>query len=281
MLPPFGFSVGDFITAFNLINKVRKAVRESGGASTEYVLLMQELQSLQLVLEHLQSLPASSEPSLSHINAVRGMARTIEVPLQAFLDKIDRFRDTLGDGSRSCLKRVMHQAQWATGMQEEVGGLRAAITMKIVSISMLMSISAMDARPLKNQQLDDSKQLLQLIRSKADENTRNLSNQLDKVTAKVQSTSELARLDTRRLLQVCAGLQVGVERIERRQWLQQRKSQDSQPRRISRIEHQTSSLQRNARSLNWSLCQATRTAGQLIERFGNLSKDILEYLKNI
>ncbi|KAL9079447.1 MAG: hypothetical protein Q9157_001656 [Trypethelium eluteriae] len=173
MLPPFGFSVGDFITTFSLINKVRKAIKETGGTSTE------------------------------------------------------------------------------------------------------------ESRPSMNQRLEHSQQQLQLIQIKADENTRSLSSQLDKVTAEVRLTSELARIDTRRLLQICAGLQVGIERIEKRQRFQPRKTQDSRPRRIARTEHQTSSLQRDARSLKWFLHLTTHTVSQLLQRFSNLSKEILEYSKNI
>ncbi|KAF2231425.1 hypothetical protein EV356DRAFT_293355 [Viridothelium virens] len=132
-----------------------------------------------------------------------------------------------------------------------------------------------------NQRLEHSQQQLQLIQIKADENTRSLSSQLDKVTAEVRLTSELARIDTRRLLQICAGLQVGIERIEKRQRFQPRKTQDSRPRRIARTEHQTSSLQRDARSLKWSLQLTTHTVSQLLQRFSNLSKEILEYSKNI
>src|SRR2546429_8753143 len=95
----FGFSVGDFIAVIQLIAMVSKALKGVGGASDDYRLLFQELEHLQLVLEQLRDLPPESSPSLSHLNAIKGMALAIQCPLQAFLERLEKYKVALGKGT--------------------------------------------------------------------------------------------------------------------------------------------------------------------------------------
>ena len=87
MASAFGFSVGDFVAAIGLTVKIGKPLRESGGATTDCRLVIQDLLTLQQILEVLQSL-RPAESSLSHVNAIRGMALTCLVPLNDFASKI-------------------------------------------------------------------------------------------------------------------------------------------------------------------------------------------------
>src|SRR5947207_2206546 len=133
--PAFGFSLGDFVTAIGLIRQVSKAIKDPGGAADDYRLLALELDHLQLVLQQLQDLRPTSSSSLNHYNAVCGMARTVEAPLQAFLNRIKKYDSVLGTGTENIGWRgVRRKVQWSVGMQEEVVNLRSIMTMKIVTL---------------------------------------------------------------------------------------------------------------------------------------------------
>jgi hypothetical protein len=47
---PVGFGVGDFVAVFGLVSKVSGALRESGGASSDYQSLVHDLNNLKCVL---------------------------------------------------------------------------------------------------------------------------------------------------------------------------------------------------------------------------------------
>lgn len=139
--PAFGFSAGDFIAAINLVIKISKSLRDSNGASVEINSLLLELHQLQLVLEQLRDLPPESSPTPSHVNALRGMALTVQIPLQDFLGKMEKYKAAAKvDSTSSRWSRAGRKIKWAVIMQEDVTRLRAIVTMKIVSISLLMAI---------------------------------------------------------------------------------------------------------------------------------------------
>jgi hypothetical protein len=140
--PGFGFSVGDFIAAIQLIGKVFKALKDTGGAEDDFKALFQELSQLQIVLEQLRDLPSISSSSQSHFNAVKGMALAVQIPLRDFLGKIEKFKATFAmeKGGFSEFKKVGRKAKWAISMQKEVDRLRGVLTMKIVTISVLLAL---------------------------------------------------------------------------------------------------------------------------------------------
>jgi hypothetical protein len=141
VVPAFGFSVGDFVAAIQLIRKVCLALKDTGGAASEYQSLITELQQLYLLLEHLRDLPTSSATSQNHYNVVRGMACEVQLPLRAFVEKLNAYSSKLGASvDTSSWRTAKRKVQWSTSMQQEVREMRAAVTMKIVSVSLLLAI---------------------------------------------------------------------------------------------------------------------------------------------
>lgn len=141
MVPAFGFSVGDFVSAIGLTVKICKALREAGGASAECRMVIQDLQNLQQVLELLQDLrPAGASPS--HVNAIRGVAITCLIPLKEFAEKIERSYGPIASASSSnrFLHRSGKKAQWSVFATEEVAKFRSVIAAKVASIGLLLSI---------------------------------------------------------------------------------------------------------------------------------------------
>ena len=110
MVPPsFGFSAGDFVAAIELTIKIGKAIRETGGATTEYRLVSQDLQLLRQVLEITQALQLHGA-NAGHVNAIRRMGLTC---LREFAEKLDnRYSSALSVGSaKNAFSRCGKKAQ--------------------------------------------------------------------------------------------------------------------------------------------------------------------------
>jgi hypothetical protein len=64
----FGFSVGDFISALELVGTVIQALRESGGAGLEYRELVNKLYGLELALLRVKQLELEEEQLSEYIS---------------------------------------------------------------------------------------------------------------------------------------------------------------------------------------------------------------------
>ena len=141
MVPAFGFSAGDFVSAIGLTIKISKALRETGGASAECRMVLQDLHNLQQVLRLLQDLrPVDGD--LSHVNAIRGLAITCLIPLKEFGEKIDRSYGSMASVSPSdhIFRRNGKKAQWTVFAVEEVAQFRSVVAAKVASIGLLLGI---------------------------------------------------------------------------------------------------------------------------------------------
>ncbi|KAL9117662.1 MAG: hypothetical protein Q9187_005799 [Circinaria calcarea] len=156
MTPAFGFSVGDFISAINLIRKISKALKEAGGASAEYQDAVIELKGLKHALQHLETLECT-EDNISHVNAIRGMALACQLPLRDFMKKLERYESSLGPWTdRTAFRNAGRKARWAVSFGQEVEKLRALVAAKLININLLLAthslqtVSSMDARAKQN-----------------------------------------------------------------------------------------------------------------------------------
>ncbi|KAL8916910.1 MAG: hypothetical protein Q9208_008274 [Pyrenodesmia sp. 3 TL-2023] len=139
MTPAFGFSVGDFINTINLIRKIVKALKETGGASSEYQNAVIELQGLKHTLQHLEALKPT-EDNLGYVNAIRGMALACKLPLQDFMTSLEAYEESLGPWAhRSPFGHLGRKTRWAISFGKEVEKLRAVVAAKQISISLLLA----------------------------------------------------------------------------------------------------------------------------------------------
>lgn len=158
MTPAFGFSVGDFVSVISewiqpskrvsspdspsftdLIRKISKALKETGGASAEYQDAVVELKGLKHVLQRLEALEPT-EDNVSHVNAIRGMAFACKLPLQDFTTKLDKYESSLGPWQhRTHFRGTARKAKWAVSFGQEVEKLRAMVAAKQISINLLLT----------------------------------------------------------------------------------------------------------------------------------------------
>ena len=79
----------------DLVRKIIKALKETGGASSEYQAAVIELKGLKHALQYVQALEPT-EDNLSHVNAIRGMALACQLPLRDFMTKLEKYESSLG-----------------------------------------------------------------------------------------------------------------------------------------------------------------------------------------
>lgn len=123
----------------DLIKTVSKSLRESGGASNEYQHTVVELKSLEHIIQHLAALQPS-EGNIQYVNAVRGMALACQIPLQDFMSKLAKYETSLGPfANHTATRGTRHKVKWALFFREEVDKLRALVTAKHISITLLLA----------------------------------------------------------------------------------------------------------------------------------------------
>lgn len=140
--PAFGFSVGDFITGIGALIKIAKALKESGGAASEFQDVIVELDALVALLQRLQALH-SIRPNLAPGNAIWALASECQLPIQDFLKRIEKFEKRLGKTSTNSISGVPRKAKWALKVREEVKALRSSIGPQLTSISLLLGVEVM------------------------------------------------------------------------------------------------------------------------------------------
>ena len=123
-----------------LIKKISKALKDVGGASSEYQGAVLELRQLEHVLRELETLEPT-EDNASHVNAIRGMALACQLPLRDFMIKLEKYEASLGPfAKRQLPSGAVRKTQWATTFVEEVDKLRAVVAAKSMSINLLLAV---------------------------------------------------------------------------------------------------------------------------------------------
>ena len=143
MVPPFGFSVGDFINAIGLANQIQKALKDAGGSEDDIKLVLQDLQQLELILIQLRDGDWAKGGDLNHINAIRGIAVSCEATLKDFLQRVERFHSSVtvkSGSSTTAITRRFKQAQWAISMKEAVNQFRLFILSKLATAHLLLAL---------------------------------------------------------------------------------------------------------------------------------------------
>lgn len=124
-----------------LVKRISKALKDAGGASAEYQLVIIELKGLKNILRQLETLEPT-EDNVTHINAIRGMALACQLPLRDFMDKLEEYESTLGPfADRRSLRTMARKSKWATVFADEVERLRAMVAAKNISLNLLLAMN--------------------------------------------------------------------------------------------------------------------------------------------
>lgn len=121
---------------------------QNGEASGEYQQLILDLGILSGALSRLQSLKSESR-ELTHLESIRAAALSCQIPLERFLQKIEKFDPYLGiwhSHSRSVgmftrgMGRFARRIQWQLIYKDDVRDLQVALGGQIATISMLLMV---------------------------------------------------------------------------------------------------------------------------------------------
>ncbi|KAH7364658.1 hypothetical protein BKA65DRAFT_142867 [Rhexocercosporidium sp. MPI-PUGE-AT-0058] len=142
----FGWSVGDLIAAINLLTKIGCALRDVGGASSEYQDATSFLGTLQVTLESLKSLYGIPIEARTTDNLLQ-QCEHIRVPLEAFLDGVNRRYDaSLGSSSHhSRLLSAPRKIQWALHTSKKIRQLQERIAVPMAAVNMLLGLQTIDS----------------------------------------------------------------------------------------------------------------------------------------
>ncbi|CZR62514.1 uncharacterized protein PAC_12411 [Phialocephala subalpina] len=203
------------------------------------------------------------------------MALTIRLPLQGFLEKIEKYKALRTDvsGIKDKMKRKMREAQWAVSMKGEVEKFRAVIVAKTMAINLLLQLNVMSTASKVDART-------KAIESACDVHREVLSRSVDEL--RKSNTAQIAMAESvSNLLRICAGLDIGVQNartILRAQHLDvSSQLQDLQKgQQLSQV-----ILAQSGRILFKSLDKLDILVLKLSEAFGSFSVTALRLLKSI
>ncbi|OAG42663.1 hypothetical protein AYO21_02946 [Fonsecaea monophora] len=149
---PFGFSVGDFVAVIQLTGKIISSLKGVGGSASEYQHAVVELESLKRLLEKVTKLTITEDNAVQ-VNALRGLALACEPCLQEFYQKLRSYEASIGPyAPRGRLKGAFHKVKWAFLGSEEFSQFRKFIAMKVLCLSLLLSMHIFESASTRNSQ---------------------------------------------------------------------------------------------------------------------------------
>jgi hypothetical protein len=86
-----GFSASDIIEGVKIIATVISALKEVGGAASEYRRVIAELEGLERVLRQLSALKPTKS-NIEYVNSIKAAALMCEIPLRDFLQRSRNMR---------------------------------------------------------------------------------------------------------------------------------------------------------------------------------------------
>ena len=121
----FGWSAGDIVAALNLLHKVVLALKDAGGASSDYQDVSSFLNVLTVTLQHLKVLQAAPL-NLDLAKSLRDLCEQVQGPLTSFCERIRTSfeRDLGADSTRLKLLTASRKLQWAFSTSKKVKDLR-------------------------------------------------------------------------------------------------------------------------------------------------------------
>jgi hypothetical protein len=136
----FGWSAGDIVATLNLLHKVVVALKDTGGASSDYQEVSSFLNVLTVTLQHLKALQAAPlDPDLA--KNLEKLCEQVQGPLEPFCERIRTSfeRDLGADSVKPNIWAAGRKLQWALSTSMKVKELREKIGAPIAAIGVVLS----------------------------------------------------------------------------------------------------------------------------------------------
>lgn len=138
----FGFSVGDFIAAIELVGTVINALQCSGSAAKEYRELISQLISLENALLQVKRLEFD-ESQYAEVIALKQAASQCQRTIDVFWKQAQKYQPHLAcegrSGTRSEIKAGWMKIKWAIFKREDVTRFKADLVGHTESIQVLLA----------------------------------------------------------------------------------------------------------------------------------------------
>ncbi|KAF2796948.1 hypothetical protein K505DRAFT_415400 [Melanomma pulvis-pyrius CBS 109.77] len=139
MAAPFGFSAGDIAMAIKFTASVVNALKETGGAASEYQQAFEYWKGLLVSYQHLQHLHAYClDPTL--LDEIRGLAVLTEEPIHAYIKRIHaEFGTAMQLNARDTQKRIsvlLKKAKWAIHSSAKDEKLRMQMSARLQTMQL-------------------------------------------------------------------------------------------------------------------------------------------------
>lgn len=137
----FGFSVGDFIAAINLVKDLAQALQDSKGSSKEYLEVVTELRNLENALLEVKALHGkllngSNDHGLAH--AVSECRNTIDT----FVHDIRKYHGHLSIvGSGDLVREILRKVQWRLCTSKQLASFRLKLAANVRTIQLLVAVA--------------------------------------------------------------------------------------------------------------------------------------------
>ena len=194
----FGFSVGDFVAALELVSTVIDALRDSGQAGNEYRELLHQLYSLETALIQVKRLEVDDSQH-AELMALRQAAAQCQCTINAFWDKIKVYQRNLGPfASRaSKLRDRWMRVKWAVCKKSDVAMFKADLAGHTESMQLLLSTLQMGALNVHSRNHEHQQRTLAgRIQSSYFQCMRKLSSMSDSIASGLQQSKQLLEMTT-------------------------------------------------------------------------------------
>ncbi|KXS95844.1 hypothetical protein AC578_1195 [Pseudocercospora eumusae] len=139
----FGFSVGDFVAALELVGTVVASLRESGGAKSQFRELLQELYTLETALLKVKQLDFEEEQRAEFIALTQAACRC-QVTINEFWKRAKKWQKHLAPGA------AWMKVRWSLFKSQELARFKADIAAHSQSISVLLAAMQMQRLDLQH-----------------------------------------------------------------------------------------------------------------------------------
>lgn len=139
----FGFSVGDFLAAIELVHDLATALSDGHGSNLKFQGLVQELYSLERVMVEIKNLEVSPELE-SRLWMVQQAASHCQTAIGNFLQKSDVYMRCLRQGgSANWWKDAFYKIKWAVYKADDVDELRACLRGHATAMGLMLQLLQM------------------------------------------------------------------------------------------------------------------------------------------
>jgi hypothetical protein len=137
----FGWSAGDIVSGISTLVKVGKALRESGGAASEYQDTIAFLTSVETTLRGLDTIIATNSDLTWKAELVE-QAGLLKSAVDDFKTKVDKYDLSLGSVTqRNKARRIPREVQYA--LSDKVKELRIAITQPQLVLDVFINLQTL------------------------------------------------------------------------------------------------------------------------------------------